>query len=133
MATKDFTTGRLPCVSPWPNIARVIQSICFHCVLIVPVSDQSSSNNNRSISLLCNTSKVLESLVYNRIIGFLADRSTAQHEFTMRIFEKVGQRWRAFSKFEWGLLKITSETQIIAAKDKALAVRAIWFTCVSIV
>ena len=61
--------------------------------LVVPVhksSDRSSIKNYRPISLLCNTSKVLETLVYNRIIthllnnitthqfGFLPGRSTTQ-------------------------------------------------------
>ena len=61
--------------------------------LVVPVhksSDRSSVKNYRPISLLCNTSKVLETLVYNRIIthllnnitthqfGFLPGRSTTQ-------------------------------------------------------
>ena len=61
--------------------------------LIVPVyklAERSSVQNYRPISLLCNTSKVLESLVYNRIInhvldniptcqfGFLPGRSTTQ-------------------------------------------------------
>jgi len=49
-------------------------------------------------------------------------------EFAWRIFEEGRQRWRSFSQFLWlehGLLKIVSETQIIAAQDQALAVRAI--------
>ena len=42
--------------------------------LVVPVyksSDQSSVKNYRPISLLCNTSKVLETLIYNSIIIFI--------------------------------------------------------------
>jgi len=61
--------------------------------LIIPVfksAERSSVKNYRPISLLCNTSKVLESLIYNKIInhilnnisthqfGFLPGRSTTQ-------------------------------------------------------
>ena len=61
--------------------------------LVVPVyksADRSSVKNYRLISLLCNTSKVLETLIYNKIIdhvlnnvttcqfGFLPGRSTTQ-------------------------------------------------------
>ena len=53
--------------------------------LIVPVhksADHASVKNYRPISLLCNVSKVLESLVYNRIINrVLNNVTTCQFEF----------------------------------------------------
>ena len=60
---------------------------------IVPVyksGDKTSASNNQPISLLCNTSKVLERLVYDKVLphiqkyisarqfGFLRNRSTVQ-------------------------------------------------------
>ena len=47
--------------------------------IVVPVyksGDRSSVKNYRPISLLCNTSKILESLVYSRIINFVLNNIT---------------------------------------------------------
>ena len=49
-------------------------------VLVYKSSDRSSVKNYRPISLLCNTSKVLETLVYNRIITDLLNNITT-HQF----------------------------------------------------
>jgi len=76
--------------------------------LIVPVhksADQASVKNYRPIFLLCNVSKVLESLVYNRIIncvlnsvtmyqfGFLPGRSATQQLllYLNEIFQATSQ------------------------------------------
>ena len=82
--------------------------------LIVPVyksAERSSVQNYRPISLLCNTSKVLESLFYNRIInhvldnittcqfGFLPGRSTTQQLllYLNDIYQATSQGYQADS------------------------------------
>ena len=44
--------------------------------LVVPVYKSASIKNYRPISLLCNTSKVLETLIYNKIIDHVPDNIT---------------------------------------------------------
>ena len=51
----------------------------WQCHLVIPIfksGDKSSVKNYRPISLLCSVSKVLERLVYNKIIGTIRDRLT---------------------------------------------------------
>ena len=86
----SITTGRIP--SQW----------CTHC--IIPIHKSGSKtlvNNYRPISLLCILSKVLEGIIYNRIMnfamnsftlhqfGFLPKRSALQQLilFTERLFD----------------------------------------------
>ena len=85
--------------------------------LIVPVyksADRSSVKNYRPISLLCNTSKVLETLIYNKIIdhilnnittcqfGFLPGRSTTQQLllYLNSIYKATSQDHRSILIFE---------------------------------
>jgi len=43
---------------------------CMHCIVpIFKSGDKSSVSNYRPVSLLCNSSKVLEHLIYDQIIG----------------------------------------------------------------
>ena len=51
----------------------------WQCHLVTPIfksGDKSSVKNYRPISFLCSVSKVLERLVYNKIIGTIRDRLT---------------------------------------------------------
>ena len=91
----SITTGRIP--SQW----------CTHC--IIPIHKSGSKtlvNNYRPISLLCILSKVLERIIYNRIMnfamnsftphqfGFLPKRSALQQLilFTERLFDSKNNR-----------------------------------------
>ena len=53
-----------------------------HLITPIPKSGNPSSfANYRPISLLCVTSKVLESLIYNKVIDFIQPKLSSQHGF----------------------------------------------------
>ena len=54
---------------------------CIHCIIpIYKSGDKSSVKNYRPISLLCILSKVLERIIYNRMMSFLSNHFTI-HQF----------------------------------------------------
>ena len=67
--TSSIITGYIP--SQW----------CIHCIIpIYKSGDKSSVKNYRPISLLCILSKVLERIIYNRMMSFLSNHFTI-HQF----------------------------------------------------
>ena len=51
--------------------------------------------------------------------------SIETQELAWGILEETGDTTISFQSLEWGLWKISSESQIIAAQDQALAIRSI--------
>ena len=61
---------------------------CFYQIIPTPKSrDKTSVTNYRPISLLCIISKLLERIVYDKIIGFISQRiSTSEFGFIKKLF-----------------------------------------------
>ena len=61
---------------------NVSPSLICHLIISIPKSgDKSQISNYRPISLLCNLSKLLEKIVFDKIYDFISENSISIHQF----------------------------------------------------